>query len=197
MVRTPAAAVVPVEHVESFILVLRGQRVMIDADLARLYGVTTKRLNEQVKRNVARFPAEFMFRLNRSEKSDVVANCDHLRALKFSPQLPYAFTEHGAIMAATVLNSPKAVKVSVLVVRAFVRLRKLLATHHELAAKLDELESKLKDHDQQIMTLMEAIRELLDGPEATSKPPIGFVTEERDRELGGVTNRRRRPGRGK
>ena len=94
-----------VERIERLILVIRGQRIMLDADLARLYGVSTKRLNEQVKRNRERFPARFMFQLTAEEKAEVVANCDHLQKLKFSPVLPYAFTEHGAIMAATVLNT--------------------------------------------------------------------------------------------
>ena len=98
-----------VERIERLILVIRGQRIMLDADLARLYGVSTKRLNEQVKRNRERFPARFMFQLTAEEKAEVVANCDHLRNLKFSPVLPNAFTEHGAIMAATVLNTSRAI----------------------------------------------------------------------------------------
>ena len=98
---------------------------MLDTDLADLYGVTTKRLNEQVRRNRERFPKDFLFQLTETEKAEVVANCDHLTKLKFSPNPPYAFTEHGAIMAASVLNSPSAVEVSVYVVRAFVQLREL------------------------------------------------------------------------
>jgi len=113
--------------VGKWILIIRGQRVMLDSDLARLYGVSTKRLNEQVKRNRNRFPADFMFRLTAEEKMEVVANCDHLRRIKFSAVLPYAFTEHGAVMLASVLNSYVAVQASVQVVRAFVRLRKILA----------------------------------------------------------------------
>ncbi len=98
--------------------------MILDTDLAKLYGVTTKRLNEQVKRNRERFPEDFMFQLTPEERSEVVANCDHLSKLKFSPVLPCAFTEHGAIMAASILNTPRAIETSVLVVRAFVRLRK-------------------------------------------------------------------------
>jgi len=98
-----------VERIERLILVIRGQRIMLDADLARLYGVSTKRLNEQVKRNKERFPERFMFRLTAEERAEVVANCDHLQRLKFSPVLPHAFTEHGAIMAATVLNTSRAI----------------------------------------------------------------------------------------
>ncbi|HJV48929.1 MAG TPA: ORF6N domain-containing protein, partial [Geothrix sp.] len=97
----------------SRILTVRGQRVLLDADLAELFGVTTKRLNEQVKRNADRFPLDFMFRLTAKEKAEVVANCDHLQRLKFSPVIPCAFTEHGAVMAASVLNSPEAIQASV------------------------------------------------------------------------------------
>ncbi len=106
-------SIVPVERVEKTILLIRSQKVILDADLARLYGVTTKRLNEQVKRNRDRFPADFMFQLSAEEKAEVVANCDHLSNLKFSKALPFAFTEHGAIMAASVLNTPQAVEASI------------------------------------------------------------------------------------
>ena len=117
---------------------------MLDADLAQLYGVSTKRLNEQVKRNRDRFPEDFMFQLNAAEKTEVVAKCDHLAKLKFSRTHPYAFTEHGAIMLAAVLNTPRAIEVSVFVVRAFVKLREILTTHKALAHKLAELESKIE-----------------------------------------------------
>ena len=128
----------PIELIATKILVIRGHRVMIDADLAELYGVPTKRLNEQVKRNPRRFPDDFMFQLTEAEKQEVVANCDHLNKLKFSSALPFAFTEHGAIQAANVLNSPQAAEVGVYVVRAFVRLRVLLASNKELAQRLSE-----------------------------------------------------------
>ena len=106
-------AIVPVERVEKTILLVRGQKVILDADLAELYGVSTKRLNEQVKRNRKRFPEDFMFQLAAAEKSEVVANCDHLSRLKFSRTLPHAFTEHGAIMVASVLNTPGAIEVKI------------------------------------------------------------------------------------
>lgn len=151
---------------------------MIDADLAELYGVETKRLNEQVKRNLERFPEDFMFQLTQDEKGEVVANCDHLAKLKFSKTLPYAFTEHGAIQAANVLNSPRAVEMGVYVVRAFVRLRELIASNKELARRLDDLEArierKLESHDQAITGLITTIRELM-KPAETKKRPIGFV----------------------
>ena len=124
------------------IMTIRGQKVMIDADLAELYGVPTKRLNEQVRRNAARFPLDFMFQLTQLEKTEVVANCDHLAKLKFSKSLPFAFTEHGAIQAANVLSSSQAVEMGIYVVRAFVRLRELVAAHHDLAKRLADLEEK-------------------------------------------------------
>ena len=143
-------SLVPLERIAQAILLFRGKRVMLDADLAQLYGVSTKRLNEQVKRNQDRFPKDFMFPLSAEEKTEVVAKCGHLAILKFSPTHPYAFTEHGAIMLAAVLNTPRAIEVSVLVVRAFVRLREILTTHKALAHKLEELESKIETHDEAI-----------------------------------------------
>ncbi len=150
---------------------------MIDADLAELYGVSTKRLNEQVRRNSARFPVDFMFQLTPLEKEQVVANCDHLKRLKFSATLPLAFTEHGAIMVASILNSPRAIEASIYVVRAFVRLRNLLASHKELAYKLKELEHRISKHDAEIQTIIEAIRQLMQPPEKP-KRQIGFRVEE-------------------
>jgi hypothetical protein len=168
----------PIERIERSILFLRGQRVILDADLAKLYGVTTKRLNEQVRRNRGRFPEDFMFQLTADEKARVVAICDHLSKLKFSPALPYAFTEHGAIMAASVLNTPRAIEASLFVVRAFVKLREMLATHKELARKLTELEARLAGHDEQIQTIFEAIRQLMAPPDRPPKK-IGFEVSEK------------------
>ena len=163
--------------IETRILLVRGQKVMLDTDLAALYGVTTKRLNEQVKRNAPRFPEDFVFQLTKGEKQEVVAVCDHLAKLKYSANLPYAFTEHGAIMAASVLNSERAVKASIYVVRAFVKLREILATHKQLAFKLDELEQKLQRHDRQIIDLVKVIRELMEPPDVSRRKPIGFASE--------------------
>ena len=143
---------------------------MLDADLARLYGVTTKRLNEQVRRNRDRFPDDFMFRLTDAEKKEVVANCDHLKTLKFSPNLPYAFTEHGAVMLAAVLNSPVAVDVSIQIVKTFIRLREFLVSNKELAKKIEELEKK---YDTQFKIVFDAIRQLMSAPEPKKKK-IGF-----------------------
>lgn len=163
------------EHIIRGIMMIRGHKVLLDSDLAILYGVTTKRLNEQVKRNQERFPADFMFQLTPEEKTQVVANCDHLARLKYSPVLPNAFTEHGAIMAASVLNSPQAVEVSVFVVRAFVKLRGLTAAHKKLAGKLEELERKVTGHDKAIAGLINAIRELMTPPVPKKKRSIGFA----------------------
>jgi len=118
----------PIERVETLILVIRGQKVILDADLAKLYGVSTKALNQAVRRNDSRFPEDFLFSLTAKEKEEVVTNCDHLRKLKFSRTLPNAFTERGAIMAANVLNSERAVESGVQVVRAFVKLHDMLAS---------------------------------------------------------------------
>ena len=162
-------------QIEKKIYLIRGLKVMLDTDLAVLYGVTTKRLNEQVKRNHDRFPEDFMFQLNEKEKAEVVANCDHLRRLKFSPKFPYAFTEHGAIMLAAVLNSPIAVQASIQVVRVFVSLRKMLASNTELSRKLDALEKK---YDYQFKIVFDAIRQLMTPPEPREKK-IGFRVKER------------------
>jgi hypothetical protein len=158
---------------ESRIYVVRGQRIMLDSDLAVIYSVPTKRLNEQVRRNSGRFPADFMFRLTADEKAEVVANCDHLRNLKFASALPFAFTEHGAVMLAAMLNSPRAVQASVAIARAFVRLRKLSFGRRELSARLKELESRVGTHDGEIRELFDALEAMIDGPKGAAKR-IGF-----------------------
>lgn len=172
-----ADAIIPLESIERRILTISGLKVMLDADLAEIYGVTTKRLNEQVKRNRDRFPDDFMFQLTKTEKDKVVANCDHLKKLKFSYTLPHAFTEHGAVMLATVLNTPVAVHTSIQVVRAFIRLREMVTTHKELAHKLAQLERKIEKHDDEIKLIFEAIRQLM-APPQKSKKIIGFGREE-------------------
>jgi ORF6N domain len=159
--------------VDSRIVRVRNAQVIVDADLAEVYGVSTKALNQAVKRNIGRFPSDFRFQLTAGERDEVVTNCDHLARLKFSPVLPWAFTEHGAIMAASVLNSPRAVEMSVFVVRAFVRLRDLARTHTELAAKLNELERKVVVHDEGLKQVFTALRALIETPEKP-RPQIGF-----------------------
>jgi hypothetical protein len=176
-------AIVPApEHIARDILVLRGQRVLLDADLAALYGVTTKRLNEQVKRNAARFPDDFMFRLTRSEvealnRSQIATGSQKHRDPRF---LPFAFTEHGAIQAANVLNSPKAIEMGIYVVRAFLRLREMLASNTELARQFARLEArldkKLADHDEAIAAILSAIRQLMNPP-SPRRRPIGFTAD--------------------
>ncbi len=169
-----SGAIIKVGKIEQRILLIRGEKVIIDADLAEFYGVATKRLNEQVKRNRNRFPKDFVFQLFSEEKSELVANCDHLAKLKFSKSLPYAFTEHGAIMAASVLNSPRAIDVSVFIVRAFVKLRQTMLEHKELSQKLEQLEHRLVNHDRQILSLVQAIRELTSSAPLPKKRRIGF-----------------------
>jgi hypothetical protein len=159
------------DSVERRILVIRGQRVMLDADLASLYGVATKTLNQQVRRNSYRFPGDFMFRLTAEERALAIAAASHLARLKYSPSLPYAFTEHGALMLAAVLNSSTAVNASIEVVRAFVRLREMLSAHGELGRRLDQLERK---YDGQFRVVFQAIRELMLPAKEKPRRRIGF-----------------------
>ncbi len=166
----------PLESIISRIFLMRGQKVMLDSDLADLYGVTTSALNQSVKRNKDRFPSDFVFQLTGEEKEEVVTNCDHLSRLKFSPTLPYAFTEHGALMLGNVLKSPRAIQVSLMIVRAFVKLREMLSTHKEVAQKIEELERKLAVHDEAIIGLFEAIRQLMELPMENRKQ-IGFTPD--------------------
>jgi phage regulator Rha-like protein len=162
------------KRVESKILVLRDHKVILDTDLAILYGVTAKRLNEQIKRNIERFPADFLFQLTRTEQEFLRSqNATSNQGRGGRRYLPYAFTEHGAIMAATVLNSERAVEMSIFVVRAFVRMREAVATNHQVVAKLAELEHRLESHDTDIQDLVEAIRELMAPPTPKGRK-IGF-----------------------
>jgi hypothetical protein len=163
------------DGIEARIFVLRGQKVLIDLDLAELYGVTVKRLREQIRRNPQRFPADFMFTLDISEKNALAANCGEFRNLKNSRTLPYAFTEHGALMVASVLNSPAAVQIGLEIVRVFVRLRRVLASNRELADKLASLETK---YDRQFETVFEALDFLMTPEEEKPKRKMGFVKEE-------------------
>ena len=167
-------SIVPVGKIENRILLIKGEKVIIDADLAEFYGVPTKRLNEQVKRNKDRFPHDFMFQLSPDEKAEVVANCDHLENLKYSRALPYAFTEHGAIMAAGVLNTSRAIEVSVFIVRAFVKVRQMVAGHKDLQRKIAQIERRLTDHDEQIIELVNLIKQLLNPEPPPKKRRIGY-----------------------
>lgn len=168
------AAIVLTKKVGSKILVLRNQKIILDTDLAELYGVPVKRLNEQVKRNPQRFPPDFLFALTSAEHHELKSqNATSSSTHGGRRYLPNAFTEHGAIMAASVLNSRRAVEMSIFVVRAFVQMREALLVNRKVMAKLFELESRLDDHDAEIQDLVEAIRELM-APPAASNRRIGF-----------------------
>jgi hypothetical protein len=174
----PKVIIQPV-RIENSILLIRGEKVLIDADLASFYGVSTKRLNEQVKRNKARFPEDFIFQLSHEEKNEVVANCDHLNKLKYSKSLPYVFTEHGALMAASVLNTSRAVEVSVFIVRAFVKLRKVISEHKEIARKIAQLERRMTRHDDQLIQIVQALKQLLKPELPPKKYRIGFQSDKK------------------
>jgi hypothetical protein len=165
------------ERIERSILFIRDRKVMLDSDLAELYGVTTKRLNEQVKRNIDRFPNDFMFQLNEDEifamRSQIATASK--RNVRF---LPFVFTEHGVIMAASILNSQRAIDVSVYVVRVFVRLREMFSENKELAHKLSVVEHTVGKHDETIRSLVVAIRQLMAPPATEKKRAIGFGREE-------------------
>jgi phage regulator Rha-like protein len=172
----PKTALVATRKVDSKILILRGQKVILDADLAELYGVQVRHLNQQVKRNAKRFPPAFRFQISAPEfeilkSQNVISNSGH----GGTRYRPYAFTEHGAIMAATVLNSEQAIEMSVFVVQAFVRMRRALATNRHVLAKLAEVERRLEGHDANIQDLMDAIRELINPPDPPRRQ-IGFET---------------------
>jgi ORF6N domain len=168
------SALVLTRKVGSKILVLRNQKVILDSDLAELYGVSVKRLNEQIKRNPKRFPADFVFTLTRPEYENLKSqNATSSTKHGGRRYLPHAFSEHGAIMAATVLNSKRAIEMSVFVVRAFVRMREAILDNQRIAAKLDELENRLDSHDGSIEELVEAIRELI-APLPANDRRIGF-----------------------
>ena len=165
---------VPVERIQQRIFVIRDQRVMLDADLAKLFGVSTKRLNQQVRRNAHRFPPDFMFSLTRAEFDPLKLQIATSKGRGGRRKLPLAFTEHGAIMAANVLNSHRAIEASVYVVRAFVKLRETLASHKVLAGKLTELERRLDTHDVAIQDILAAIRRLMTPPPTRRREAIGF-----------------------
>ena len=181
-------AIALIETIELKIHLIRDQKVILDAELAELYGVTTKALNQAIKRNRDRFPEDFMFQLKDTEanamrsqivtasKPDAIRSQNATASKRNVRYLPYAFTEHGVIMAASVLNSQRAVDVSVYVVRAFVRLRQMLAMNKELAHKLAELDRKVATHDGAIRSLVDAIRQLMAEPEPKEKK-IGYIKE--------------------
>jgi ORF6N domain len=172
-------ALIPVERIEKSILLIRGHNVMLDSDLADLYGVTTKRLNEQVRRNLARFPEDFMFQLTTEEaeslRSQIATSKPGRGGRRYHP---YVFTEQGVAMLSSVLNSERAIEVNIAIMRAFVHLRELIGTHKDLARKLEELERKMGEHDEHFRIVFEAIRQLMTPPpEPEKKRRIGFAKD--------------------
>jgi hypothetical protein len=167
-------ALIPVEVIERKIYFIRGHKVMLDRDLAELYGVPTKRLNEQVRRNEKRFPHDFMFQLS-VEEAEFLRSQNATSRWGGRRYAPYVFTEQGVAMLSTVLNSDRAIEVNIQVMRTFVKLREMIASHKDLAGRLDELEKK---YDAQFRVVFEAIRQLMIPPEPKKKRRIGFLREE-------------------
>lgn len=178
--RRTAKALVPQERIGRRILFIRGRKVLVDADLAELYGVPTEALNQAVKRNRERFPDDFMFRLDEEEKEEVITNCDHLRALKFSRVPPLVFTEQGVAMLSSVLRSAKAVAVNIEIMRAFVRLRQFIGSHEKLARQLKQIEGRTNEHGAHIERLYGLLDDLLNPPEEPKKRKIGFYDPDVD-----------------
>ncbi len=190
---TATSAPLSIGEIAQRIHLIRGQRVVIDTDLAAFYGETTKRFNQQVNRNRARFPDDFMFQLNEQEFAALRLQFATLKTGRGQHRkyLPYVFTEHGAIMVATLLNSPRATELSVYVVRAFVELRGMLISNRELAGKVHALERKVSVHERNIAELVDSMAELLAAPPSPPKRPIGFITPE-DKSTGSKAARRKK-----
>ncbi len=175
--------IVSVEILQERIFTIRNKRVMIDRDLAELYGVETKKLNQAVKRNIKRFPEDFMFQLTDEEQSELVTNCDHLKILKFSYQNAYAFTEHGVTMLASVLNSEKAIEINVQVVRAFIQLRQFALENKDLARRVAELEHYFIEHCKDYKEDMREIHQAIDLLMDRTKPvKVGFKINSHENE---------------
>ena len=161
------------ENIESKIFLIRNQKVMLDFNLAELYEIETRVLKQAVRRNIERFPSDFMFQLSKKEWTELITNCDELNRYKFAPSLPFAFTEQGVAMLSTVLKSKKAILVNIEIMRAFVKIRQIISSHKELADRLKELELKVDVHDQNIAQIFEVIKQLLKPPEKQHRK-IGF-----------------------
>lgn len=168
------ANIVPTEIIEQRIFLIRGEKVMVDRDLAELYQVQTKVLNQSVKRNLDRFPPNFMFQLSEKERDELVTNCDRFERLKHSTSLPFVFTEQGVAMLSGVLKSKRAIQVNIQIMNTFVQLRRMLANNKALAQRLDELERK---YDAQFKVVFDALRKLIAPPDPP-KRPIGFGVRE-------------------
>ena len=169
-------SIIPIEFIENKIYLIRNKKVMLSVDLAELYGVETRVLNQAVKRNIERFPEDFMFTLTENEANSLVSQNVIPHKKYFGGHLPYAFTEQGIAMLSSVLKSKRAIDVNILIMRAFVKMRQILSTHKELADKLNELEDKYEKHDKDIKAIIDAIRQLMAPPEKSARK-IGFKTE--------------------
>lgn len=174
----------PDEAIINKILLIRGQRLMIDSDLAELYGVPTKRLNEQVKRNVKRFPKHFMFELTKEEKDEVVANCDHLKKLKHSSFLPNVFTQYGVLQVANVLNSERAILMGNRIIEIFVRMQEMLFAHKEILKKLEQLEKSDLEQNEKIQLILEYLKQFEEAKqkefEQKNRKHIGFKQQDKE-----------------
>lgn len=168
-------AKIPDEIIANKIISLRNKKVMIDSDLAKLYGVSTKRLNEQVKRNLKRFPDDFMFRITKDELDKIILNFDHLKNLKFSSSLPFVFTEHGAVMLASILNNDRAIEINIQIVRVFTKNRHLLSDNTELRFEIEKIKNKVQNHDKNIELVFQYLDELIHKTEKViPRKKIGF-----------------------
>jgi hypothetical protein len=175
-----SARITPEEIITNKILFVGGKKVMLDRDLAELYGVTTKALNQAVARNVTRFPEDFMFRLVKREIDELVTNCDRFKLLKHSSSLPYVFTEQGVAMLSGVLNSKRAIEVNIAIMRVFVRLRQVISENKELLKKINQMERKLGKHDEEIQVIFDVIKRLMSVPQK-GKKKIGFHVSIKER----------------
>jgi phage regulator Rha-like protein len=172
-----AKSAISVQRIERLILVIRGNKVMLDTDLAELYGVETRVLKQAVRRNKKRFPDDFMFELTKEENQSLRSQSVILKRGKHSKYLPFAFTEEGVAMLSSVLNSERAIEVNIEIMRAFVRVREMLGAHRELATKLKELENRIQNHDEHIKTIFQAIQQLI-TPSEKPRRRIGFEVKE-------------------
>ena len=175
--RTKSISIIPTDRIERAILLIRGQKVMLDRDLAELYGVDPRALRQQVKRNPYRFPSDFFFQLSQTETEMLVSQIVTPSRRSFGGSLPYAFTQEGVAMLSSVLHSERAVHVNIAIMRAFVRLREVLASHKDLAVKLEELEKKFESHDETITQIFDAIKALMSPPAEENERRIGFRLE--------------------
>ena len=182
---------VPIESIVSKILMFRGEKVLLDHDLAELYGVETKQLKRAVRRHISRFPQDFMFQLTKEEYDSLRCPFGTLKRGEHSKYLPMVFTEQGVAMLSSVLNSNRSIEVNIAIMRAFVQLRKMIASNNKLAQKLAELEQHLESHDEQIQAIFEAIRQLMTPP-AKPRKKIGFVVKEKKAAYGKRTKGSRR-----